>query len=129
MATNYITISDITALFRELTADEQTKATALIPIVCDSLRYEAEKVGKDLDDLISKSANYGAVVKSVCVDIVSRCLRDDTQSQAMSNVTESALGYSFSGTFLTPGGGIFIKRNELARLGLRRQRIGGIDLC
>lgn len=129
MATNYITINDITALFRELTAGEQAKATALIPIVCDSLRYEAEKVGKDLDELISKSANYNAVVKSVCVDIVSRCLRDDTQSQAMSNVTESALGYSFSGTFLTPGGGIFIKRNELARLGLRRQRIGGVDLC
>ena len=35
---------------------------------------------------------------------------------------------SMSGTFLTPGGGLFIKRSELARLGLRQQRLGVLDV-
>ena len=39
-------------------------------------------------------------------------------------MSESALGYTVSGTYLVPGGGLFIKKSELARLGLRRQRIG-----
>ena len=32
-----------------------------------------------------------------------------------------------SGSFLVPGGGLFIKKSELARLGLRRQRMGVIE--
>ncbi|MBT0881660.1 phage Gp19/Gp15/Gp42 family protein, partial [Campylobacter sp. 2018MI27] len=42
-------------------------------------------------------------------------------------MTESALGYSYSGSFLVPGGGLFIKDTELKRLGLKRQRYGVID--
>ncbi|MFR4357424.1 MAG: Gp19/Gp15/Gp42 family protein, partial [Clostridia bacterium] len=36
-------------------------------------------------------------------------------------------GYSYSGTYLVPGGGLFIKKTELARLGLRRQRYGVME--
>jgi hypothetical protein len=32
-----------------------------------------------------------------------------------------------SGSFLSPGGGIFIKNDELKRLGILRQRIGVIE--
>lgn len=45
----------------------------------------------------------------------------------MTQFSESALGYSASGTFLVPGGGLFIKTSELARLGLRRQKYGVIE--
>ena len=51
-----------------------------------------------------------------------------TNSEPMEQMSQSALGYSVSGTFLVPGGGLFIKKSELARLGLRRQRIGVIDI-
>ena len=50
-----------------------------------------------------------------------------TDQEPMTQSSESALGYSWSGTFLVPGGGLFIKRSELARLGLRNQRYGVID--
>ncbi|MGV7835606.1 Gp19/Gp15/Gp42 family protein, partial [Mycobacterium kansasii] len=40
---------------------------------------------------------------------------------------ESALGYSVSGSYLVPGGGLFIKNSELSRLGLKKQRFGVID--
>jgi hypothetical protein len=46
----------------------------------------------------------------------------------MAQMSQSALGYSVSGTYLVPGGGLFIKKSELARLGLKRQKTGVIDL-
>lgn len=66
--------------------------------------------------------------KSVVVDVVARTLMTSTDTEPMTQRSESALGYSVSGTYLVPGGGLFIKKSELARLGLKRQRIGVIDL-
>ena len=50
-----------------------------------------------------------------------------TDQEPMTQLSQSALGYSQQATFLVPGGGLFIKRSELARLGLRKQRYGVID--
>lgn len=125
---DYATIADVTSLFRALTLEETERAEALIPVVCSSLRYEAEKVGKDLDVMIADSENLAEVAKSVTVDVVARTLNTSTSAEPMSQMSQSALGYTVSGTYLVPGGGLFIKKSELARLGLRRQRYGVIDL-
>lgn len=125
---DYATINDVIALFRPLTNEETTKATALIPIVCDRLRVEAEKVGKDLDEMIEDNPALVNVAKSVTVDIIARTLMSSTNSEPMTQFSESALGYTVSGTYLNAGGGIFIKRDELKALGLRGQRIGVISL-
>lgn len=125
----YATIEDLENLWRPLKTGEKTKAEALIPVVCASLRSEAKKVGKNLDDMITADPDLGIVAKSVVVDVVARTLMTSTDSEPMTQYSESALGYSASGTFLVPGGGLFIKRSELARLGLRRQQLRGIDLC
>ena len=124
---NFATIEDVISLFRELQPDEVKKAEALLPIVSDSLRFEAKKVGKDLDEL-QKDLVFKSVLKSVTVDIVARTLMTSTNSEPMIQSSESALGYSVSGTFLNPGGGLFIKKSELSRLGLKRQKIGVIEL-
>lgn len=126
---NYATINDVIALWRTLTADEISKAEILIPIVCDSLRYEAEKVGKDLDAMISENSVLASVAKSVVVDVVRRYMNDNsTDSVSMSQFSQAAGGYTVSGTFLSAGGGLFIKKSELAKLGLKRQRFGVIEL-
>lgn len=125
---DYATIQDITDLFRPLTQAEQTRATSLIPIVCASLREEAKKVGRNLDEMIAEDDDLENVAKSVVVDIVARVLMTSTNQEPMSQYSESALGYSVSGTFLNPGGGLFIKKSELARLGLKRQRYGVLDI-
>lgn len=124
---DFATIQDITSLFRALTSAESTRATALLPVVSDNLREEAKKVGKNLDLMIEESPSYANVVKSVVVDIVSRALMTSTNQEPMTQMSESALGYSWQGSFLVPGGGLFIKKSELARLGLRKQRYGVIE--
>lgn len=125
---NFATIDDIRKLWRELTPDEVPRAEELLGVVSGSLRYEAEKVGKNLDQMISEDENLKIVAKSVTVDVVARTLMTSTDTEPMTQRSESALGYSVSGTFLVPGGGLFIKKSELARLGLRRQRYGVIEL-
>ena len=124
---DYATVEDIIALKRSLTAEEQERAATLIPIVCDSLRYEAKKVGKNLDNMVAESEVLASVAKSVTVDVVMRELMTSTNSEPMVQMSESALGYSVSGTYLVPGGGLFIKRTELKRLGLARQKYGVIE--
>ena len=125
---DYATLDDLTLLWRPMTEAEQVRAAALLPIICASLRNEAAKVGKDLDAMVAASTDLAAVAKSVTVDVVARTLMTATDGEPMTQMTQSAGGYSASGTFLVPGGGLFIKKSELARLGLRRQRFGGIEL-
>lgn len=125
----FVSLEDINALFRPLSSTEEDRAVALIPVVCDTLRQEAANVGKDLDAMLESGKVKENVVKSVCVDIIARTLMTSTNSEPMTQMSQSALGYTVSGTFLSPGGGLFIKKSELARLGLRRQKIGAIDLC
>lgn len=124
----YATVNDVIALFRALTPEEQQRVTSLLPIVEDELRQRAHDVGKDLDNMIDNGDVLPNVVKSVVVDVVARALMTPTNDAPMSQYSESALGYTVSGTFLVPGGGLFVKKSELERLGLRRQRIGVIEL-
>ena len=125
---SFATVDDVEELWRALKETETTRAEKLLEVVSDSLRMEADKVGKDLDKMIAEKPSYFVnVVKSVVVDIVARTLMTSTDSEPMTQTTESALGYSFSGSYLVPGGGLFIKNTELSRLGLRKQRYGVID--
>ncbi|MBC2575215.1 phage Gp19/Gp15/Gp42 family protein [Peptostreptococcus canis] len=124
---SFATIEDLRVLWRDLREDEEQRASELLILVSDSLREEAIKVGKDLDKMFNERDSFKSIVKSVVVDVVARTLMTSTDSEPMISSSESALGYSFSGTYLIPGGGLFIKKSELARLGLKKQRFGVID--
>lgn len=123
----YCSVDDVISLWRPLKLDEVDRVKSLIPVIENNLRVEADRVGKDIDELAKESEAYRTVLKSVIVDIVARTLMTSTDQEPMTQYAESALGYSYSGSFLVPGGGLFIKRTELSRLGLRRQRYGVID--
>lgn len=124
----FATTEDLSTLWRELKPDETKRAEELLKVVSDSLRVEAEKVGKDLDGLVEAKPYFATVVKSVTVDVVARTLMTSTDQEPMTQYSESALGYSISGSYLVPGGGLFIKDSELKRLGLKKQRFGVIDI-
>ena len=128
----FATVEDVTTLWRPLTSAEQERADALLPLLSDALRQEARKVGKDLDEMIMEDpdGSFESTVKLVTVDVLGRVLRQSTSDEPLSQESQSALGYTWSGTFAIPGGGIAaaIMRNDLKRLGLRRQQLGVIDL-
>ncbi|MBQ0112974.1 MAG: phage Gp19/Gp15/Gp42 family protein [Bacteroidales bacterium] len=127
--TPFATIYDLEILWRHLSSpQEQSKASELLQIVSDELRYRASIVNKDLDKMIQQSPVLKNVAKSVTCDVVARCLMTATDSEPMTQFSQSALGYTVSGSYLVPGGGLFIKKSELARLGLKKQKIGKVEM-
>lgn len=130
MSTAFATVQDIDLLWRPLTPAESTRAEALLPLISDALRQCAVNVGKDLDEMAADSEAYASTLKLVTVDVVTRVLRQSTDGDAMSQESQSALGYSWSGTYAVPGGGIAnaIMNNDLKRLGLATQQIGTVTL-
>lgn len=126
--TPYATIQDVNKIWRTLKQDEVGRAEELLVLVSDSLRMEANKVGKDLDAMIEEKPYLASVAKSVTVDVVARALMTSTENEPVTQESQSALGYTWSGTYLVPGGGLFIKKSELERLGLRGQRRKAVDM-
>lgn len=122
----YLSIGELMTLWRPLKQDEMERARALIDKVEANLKVEAKRANKNIDELV-KDKDYLDLYKSIVCDVVARNLMTSTDQEPMIQSAESALGYSFSGTYLVPGGGLFIKKDELKRLGLRTQKYGVID--
>ena len=133
MATAFATVEDVELLGgKTLTTDERTRTAALLPVISDLLRTEAAKVGRNLDGMIvaDETGAYANTVRMVTVDVTIRALRQETSGEPMSQESQSGLGYTWSGTYAIPGGGISgcIMNNDMKRLGLKRQRIGALDI-
>ena len=126
MSTPFATVNDIETLWRPLSSSEQSRADALLPLVSDELRVLAKNVNKDLDAMAAADEAYQSVLKIVTVDVTVRVLRQSTDGDAMTQESQSALGYSWSGTYAVAGGGIAnaILNNDLKKLGLKTQQIG-----
>lgn len=126
MSTAFATVTDITTLWRALTAAEQSRAEALLPLISDELRVIAKGVNKDLDAMKEADESYASMLKIVTVDVTCRVLRQSTEGDAMTQESQSALGYSWSGSYAVPGGGIAnsIMKNDLKKLGLLQQSMG-----
>lgn len=128
---NFATLDEVMLISGvSYTNDEQERANALLPLVCDALRTAAKDIGKDLDRM-AEDESYSNLLKLVTCDIVARAMRQSVKGDPMSQESQSALGYTWSGTYAIPGGGVAqaIMKNDLKRLGLRRQQLGVIDLC
>lgn len=126
----FATVADIETLWRPLTTDEEARAEAMLPLLSDALRVEANAYGKDLDAEAESDATFASVLKLVTVDITCRVLRQSTEGDALTQESQSALGYSWSGTYAVPGGGIAgaIMFKDLKRLGIGVQTAGVVEM-
>lgn len=131
MSGSFAALSDVQTLTGlDYTNAEQTRISALLPLVSDALRFEGEKAGVDLDAKAADSAVFASVLKTVTVDVTARVMRQSQSGDALSQESQSAGGYTWSGTYAIPGGGIAqaIMNNDLKRLGMKRQRVKVVDL-
>src|SRR5699024_1464008 len=108
---DFALVSDLTEQWRELKKGEPERAEVVLRVVSNSLRVEAQKIAKYLDQMVEPYPVYADVVKSVTVDVVATTSMPSTHSEPMTQVSEAALGYSWQCSFLTPGGGLFIKNS------------------
>lgn len=92
---DYATVSDIQTLKRLLTFDEIERARQLIPVVCSLIRYEAQKTGRNYDDMIYRSE---------LVPIVDCFTGNGTDTNfVLSYVPQGTLAVTVNGNALTSG--------------------------
>lgn len=128
---DFATLQDVITLTGvSYSAAEQDRINALLPDVSDLIRVEGKKAGIDVDAAVAADPSYASVVKLVTVDVVSRVMRQSTDGEPMSQESQSALGYSWSGTYAIPGGGIAMSlmNNERKILGFKQQTLRSVKL-
>lgn len=133
MGAVYAEVSDITVLGITLTSAQQETAAVLLEQSSAKLRLEAAGRGADIDALIAdevSGTDYALAVRNVVVSSVVRALSTLTApaSAAVSQETQSGLGYSASWTYVNAGQSLYFLRNELKDLGLTDQRYGALEV-
>lgn len=121
------TVTDLIERWRHMTVDETAKAGVLINDYEAELHLYASERGIDIDARLDDE-NYKQIFKAVVCAAVAEQMANATDSPAMTQMSQSALGYSVSGTFLNPGGGLFIRNNLLKQLGLLKQKARAVNL-
>ncbi len=128
----YAKLSDITALGVTLTAAQSQAAEVLLETASAKLRITARKYGKNIDSMIADEntgEDYAIAVKSVVIQSICRALDSIADSSpAITQASQSALGYSASMTFLNAGQSLYFLRNELKDLGILRQTFGALEV-
>ena len=130
MGNVYASVSDILAIGRTLTAQQQESAEVLLTQASAKLRVQARKYGKDVDAMIADTdtgEDFALAVKSVIVNAVCRAL-DSATTAPLASESQSGLGYSATVTYAAPGQDLYFLRNELRDLGLRQQYYGTIEV-
>ena len=125
---DFASVTDIQNLKRTLSNAEQTRANALLPIVSDIIRFEAQKVGKDADALVAADSAFANVVKAVTVDVVMRELNTPGTQLPATQYAESAGSVSMSYSIPNGSGRIALWPSDLKTLGFRRMQIGSLSL-
>ena len=131
MGTVYAEVSDITALGRSLTNQQQEAAEVLLAQASAKLRLTAKKYGKSIDAMIEDpecGEDYALSVKSVVVQAVCRALDSVDSGAAVTQSSETLGPYSYNFSYLNAGQQLYFLRNELKELGLMRQVFGWLDL-
>ena len=124
-----VSANDLIARWRQLSNDEIEKAETFISDCENALHVYAYDRGLDLDAMLDEYEPRQELYTAIVCDIVRReMISLSEEGPATSQYSQSVNGYSVSGTYLSPGGGLFIKNSELKSLGLLRQKARKVEL-
>lgn len=108
-----------------LSDTEKERVETFIVYASSLLRVEASNRGFNLDFIISRDGEKRAVAEMVVLASVKRAMHTNEVTEApLEQFSQSAMGYTVSGTYLNPGDDIYFLNNELKRLGITRKSQG-----
>lgn len=123
---NFATVEDVMNLYGPLNADQLAKVEQLLTYTSSYFRTLANEYGRDLNQEVIDDEDMKNNAKLATCNVVIREL--DKGNSSLSQESQSALGYTWSGTYVNTGGGLSILNKDLKLLGLNRQRIGMVDI-
>lgn len=122
-----VTVNDLIERWRTLSQDEIDKATTYIGDCESALHVIATDQGVNLDEKL-EDGYYATLYTAIVCDVVRREMTSSSDGPAMTQYSQSVNGYNMQGTFLSAGGGLFIKNSELKLLGLKKQKARAVEL-
>ena len=123
---NFATVEDVMNLYGPLNADQIAKVEQLLSYTSSYFMTLAKEYGRDLNQEVIDDVDMKNNAKLATCNVVIREL--DKGNSSLSQESQSALGYTWSGTYVNTGGGLSILNKDLKLLGLNRQRIGMVDI-
>jgi hypothetical protein len=112
---------DVEAVWRTLTAEEQTRATKLIAYASRKIR----RLFPDVDARIASGALDALDVEMVVVAMVKRALMN-TALEGVESQSQTAGPFAQTVKPANPSGNLYLTKDEMAALGARRASIGTI---
>lgn len=125
---NYATIEDLAKLWRPLTDSEKEKAEELIAEASAKIRIKAKSQGKDFDEIVTDDSDIALIAKGLVCTVVKSAMNTPNDIEGLSQMSMSAGGYSWSGTYSNPNGGIKFTKKDWKSIGLGSQKFGGVDV-
>ena len=108
-----------------LSDTDKKRVETLLMYASSLLRVEASNRGYNLDIIILKDEAKKYVAKMVVLASVKRAMHANEVTEApLEQFSQSAMGYTVSGTYLNPGDDIYFLNNELKRLGIAKKSQG-----
>lgn len=105
-----------------LSDSEKERVETLLMYASALLRVEASNRGYNLDLIMLKDGAKRTVAKMVVLASVKRAMHTNEVTEApLEQFSQSAMGYTVSGTYLNPGDDIYFLNNELKRLGIKKK--------
>ena len=123
---NFATVEDVMNLYGSLNADQIAKVEQLLTYTSSYFRTLAKEYGRDLNQEVINDEDMKNNAKLATCNVVIREL--DKGNSSLSQESQSALGYTWSGTYVNTGGGLSILNKDLKLLELKRKRKGMVDI-
>lgn len=126
---SYATTDDVIALRGSLSASELERMPKILESCSAELRLIAKRQNKNLDEMVSTDEDIAlAVTKGVVDASFNYYCSTESKEPVMTQFSQSAGGYSVSGTLANAGGAFYFPKKFLRDIGLAVQKVGIIEV-
>lgn len=126
---SYATTDDVIAYKGALPATTIERLPIILESCSAEIRLIAKRLGKNLDEMIADDEDIALAVKKGVVDAsMNYFYSSESKEPIMTQFSQSAGGYSVSGTLANAGGAFYFPKKFLRDIGLGAQKIGTIEV-
>ena len=119
----YATLEDLQSRWRQLSADEQQRATTLLSDAAVKIALACKQSGVAID---AADELQSEALKSINCEMVKRAMMSPIDMPPVSSFAQTAGSYSESQTYVNPTGDLYMTLGEKKMLGIGTQKMGSI---
>lgn len=126
---SYATTDDVIAYKGSISAEMLERLPKILESCSAELRLIAKRQNKNLDEMIADDEDIAiAVTKGVVDSSVNYYNASESNEPIMTQFSQAAGGYSFSGTLANAGNAFYFPKKFLRDIGLYSQKVSTIEV-